>query len=134
MTVIGIGNEWRSDDAAGLEVARRLGGLQLWGEPIALLEVLDGAEDVIVVDAVSSGAAPGTLHVFEAGSEPLPAELFGSSSTHALGVAEAIEIARSLGRLPERVRVYGIEGASFEYGLGLSPEVEKAVEKCTRSI
>lgn len=134
MTLIGIGNEWRCDDGAGLEVARRLGGLQLWGEPIALLELFDGAEDVVVVDAVSSGAAPGTLHVFEAGVEPLPSELFGSSSTHALGVAEAIEIARSLGRLPERVRVYGIEGASFEYGRGLSPEVEKAVEECTRSI
>ena len=134
MTVIGIGNEWRGDDGAGLEVARRLGGLQLSGEPIALLDVLDGAEDVVVVDAVSSGAAPGTLHVFEAGSTPLPVDLFGSSSTHALGVAEAIEIARSLGRLPERVRVYGIEGASFDYGRGLSPEVEKAVEECTRSI
>ena len=134
MKVIGIGNEWRSDDAAGLEVARRLGGIELPGEPIGLVDALDGATDVVVVDAVSSGAAPGTLRVFEAGNEPLPVELFGSSSTHALGVAEAIEIARSLGRLPARVRVYGIEGATFDYGRGLSPEVEKAVEECTRSI
>jgi hydrogenase maturation protease len=134
MTLIGIGNDWRSDDGAGLEVARRLGGLQLRGEPISLLEVLDGTEDVVVVDAVLSGAPPGTLHVFDAGSSPLPVDLFGSSSTHALGVAEAIEIARSLGRLPKQVRVYGIEGASFDYGCGLSPEVEKAVEECTKSI
>ena len=60
--------------------------------------------------------------------------LFGSSSTHALGLAEAIEIARSLGRLPTRVRVVGIEGARFDFGRGLSPEVEDAVEECTRSI
>jgi hydrogenase maturation protease len=134
MTLIGIGNDWRSDDAAGLEVARRLGGLALPGEPIGLVEALDGAGDVTVVDAVFSGAAPGTVHEFEAGAEPLPVVLFGSSSTHALGLAEAIEIARSLGRLPGRVRVLGIEGVSFGYGRGLSPEVEKAVEECTRSI
>jgi hydrogenase maturation protease len=134
MMVVGIGNDWRSDDGAGLEVARRVGGLQLGGEPVGLLSVLGGAGEVTIVDAVSSGAPPGTVHTFEAGLEPLPAALFGSSSTHALGVAEAIEIARSLGKLPARVRVIGIEGAGFDYGCGLSPEVEAAVEACTRSI
>ena len=134
MIVIGVGNEWRHDDGAGLEVARRVGGLQLGGEPIGLVDALDGADEVVLVDAVSSGAPPGTLHVFEAGDGPLPVELFGSSSTHALGVAEAIEIARSLGRLPRHVRVVGIEGARFDYGRGLSSDVEEAVEECTRSI
>ena len=134
MKVIGVGNEWRHDDGAGLEVARRLGGLRLCGEPIGLVDALSGEAEVTIVDAVSSCAVPGTLHVFEAGTHPLPVELFGSSSTHALGVAEAIEIARSLGQLPARVRVYGIEGSRFEYGCGLSPEVEAAVEVCTRSI
>ena len=134
MNVIGIGNEWRSDDGAGLEVARRLGGRQLQGEPVAIVAALDGADEVTIFDAVSSGAPPGTVHEFEAGAEPLPVALFGSSSTHALGLAEAIEIARSLGRLPARVRVIGIEGARFDYGRGLSPDVEKAVEACTRSI
>jgi hydrogenase maturation protease len=132
--VIGIGNDWRRDDGAGLEVARRLGGIQLDGEPIGLVAAFAGDDDVVVVDAVSSGARPGTLHVFDASAARLPTELFGSSSTHALGLAEAIEIARSLGRLPTRVRVVGIEGALFDYGLGLTPEVEAAVEECTRSI
>jgi hydrogenase maturation protease len=111
-----------------------LGGLRLWGEPIGLVDALDGEAEVAIVDAVSSGVPPGTLHVFEADARPLPVELFGSSSTHALGIADAIEIARSLGRLPARVRVYGIEGARFDYGRGLTPEVEAAVEECTRSI
>jgi hydrogenase maturation protease len=134
MRVIGVGNEWRGDDGAGLEVARRLGGRQLQGEPIGLVEALDGTDEVAIVDAVFSGAPPGTVHEFEAGANPLPVALFGSSSTHALGLAEAIEIARSLGRLPGRVRVLGIEGARFDYGRGLSPEVQAAVEECTRSI
>ena len=134
MRVIGVGNDWRSDDGAGLEVARRLGGRVLSGEPIGVVEALHGADEVTIVDAVSSGAPPGTVHEFEAGTEPLPVDLFGSASTHALGLAEAIEIARSLGRLPARVRVLGIEGARFEYGCGLSPDVEAAVEACTKNI
>jgi hydrogenase maturation protease len=140
MKVIGLGNEWRCDDAVGREVARRLDGVVLDGEPIGLVEALDGADEVVLVDAVSSGAPPGTVHVFEAGSERLPATLFGTSSTHTLGLAEAVELARSLGRLPRRVLVYGIEGASFSFGNGLSPEVADAaatvveeVKACMRS-
>jgi hydrogenase maturation protease len=140
MNVIGLGNDWRRDDGAGLEVARRLGGVQLSGEPIGLIEVLDGEDEVVLVDAVRSGADPGTVHVFEAGAEPLPATLFGATSTHTLGLAEAVELARSLGRLPRRVLVYGIEGADFAFGKGLTPPVAGAaaavieeVEACTRS-
>jgi hydrogenase maturation protease len=141
MTVIGLGNEWRSDDGVGLEVARRLGGRELAGEPLGLVAAFDGQEEVVLVDAVSSGAAAGTIFRFEAGAEPLPTRLFGASSTHALGLAEAVELARSLGRLPRRVLVYGIEGESFAFGTGLSPAVAAAadrlaeeVQACTRSI
>ena len=134
MKVIGLGNEWRGDDGAGPEVARRLGGQVLSGEPVGLVEALEGEDEVVLVDALSSGAAPGTVHVFEAGAEPLPARLFGSSSTHALGLAEAVELARSLGRLPRRVLVYGIEGAAFDYGTGLSPEVESAVGRVVEEV
>jgi hydrogenase maturation protease len=140
VTVIGFGNEWRGDDGVGLEVARRLGGRVLGGEPIALVDLLDGEDEVVLVDAVYSGAEPGTVFRLEAGAEPLPSQLFGASSTHALGLAEAVELARSLGRLPQRVVVYGIEGADFGFGKGLSAPVAAAagrlveeVASCTRS-
>jgi hydrogenase maturation protease len=139
--VIGLGNEWRSDDGVGPEVARRLDGRVLTGEPIGLVEALAGLDEVVLVDAVSSGAPAGTVHMFDASAEPLPVTLFGASSTHTLGLAEAVELARSLGRLPGRVIVYGIEGAGFGFGEGLSPEVEAAaarvveeVSSCTSSI
>ena len=141
MTVIGLGNEWRGDDGVGLEVARRVRGRVLEGEPLALVVVVDGEDDVVLVDAVSSDAAPGTIFRFEAGDEPLPTPLFGASSTHALGLADAVELARSLGRLPQRVVVYGIEGESFAFGKGLSAAVAAAADRvteevlaCTRSI
>jgi hydrogenase maturation protease len=49
-------------------------------------------------------------------------------------LAEAISLARVLGRLPERLRVYGIEGRCFEPGTEVSPEVKVAVEEVVRRI
>lgn len=136
LALIGVGNRMRRDDAAGLEVARRLrrasppgvNVLEREGEPASLLEAWAGAEEALLIDAVSSGGEPGTLHRFEVGDEPLPAELF-RPSTHAMGVAEAVELGRELGRLPGRLAVYGIEGMSFEVGEGLTESVQLAVDR-----
>jgi hydrogenase maturation protease len=98
------------------------------GEPIELIEVCEGAPAVWIVDAVSSGAPAGALHRFDAGERALPAALFGLSS-HRLGLAAALELSRTLGRLPPRVIVYGIEGAQFETGQPLSPAVALAAER-----
>lgn len=133
--LIGVGNRFRSDDAAGLEVASRLRAthppgcriIEEEGEPVSLIEGFALVKEALVVDAVSSGAEPGTLHRFDATAAPLPTELF-KTSTHALGVADAVELARELDRLPHRLSVYGIEGASFAAGEGLTPAVEATVD------
>ena len=69
------------------------------GEPIDLIDMWADEPQTTVIDAVSSGAEPGTIHRVDAGQARLPAELF-RGSTHALGVAEAVELARALGRPP----------------------------------
>lgn len=51
---------------------------------------------------------------------PIPADSF-HYSTHTVSVAEAVEMARVMGRLPDRLLIYGIEGADFGSGDGLSP-------------
>jgi len=127
--VIGLGNAARGDDAAGLLAARALGGVELERDPSALVELLDGAPSATILDAVSSGAAPGTVHRFDVSAEPLPASVRRATSTHALGLAEAIELARTLGRLPERVIVYGIEGRSFAAGDPVCAAVRAAVAR-----
>jgi hydrogenase maturation protease len=130
--IAGVGNDWRGDDAAGLVAARRLRGLlpgvrvvEVAGDPGALLDLWAEAELAIVLDAVRSGAPPGTIHRLDASA--LPAGL-RSASTHALGLADAVELARALDRLPARLELYGIEGAHFEPGEGLTPTVARAVE------
>lgn len=132
--VIGVGNPWRGDDGVGLEVARRLapvapggvGVLEHEGDQSGLLEKWRGADVAVVVDAASAGSRPGTIHRFDATTMSLPTRLL-RSSTHAFGVADAVELGRVLDRLPGTLLVYAIEGSSFAAGEGLTPEVEQAV-------
>jgi len=132
--LIGVGHEQRGDDAVGLLVARQLAGrspalrvVEHGGDGMDLVFAWEGAQRVVLVDAVVSGECPvGEVHRFEAHDQPLPAALFSATSTHALGVAEAIELARATERLPEHLVVYGIEGASFATGVAPQPRVVEA--------
>jgi hydrogenase maturation protease len=131
--VVCVGNRLRGDDAAGLEVASHLRGTlpgdveitEREGEPTLLIDAWDGADALWVVDAVSSGSGPGTVHRLDAGERPLPPDPF-RASTHHVSLAETIELARVLGRLPARTIVYGIEAASFAIGEPLTPAVAAA--------
>ena len=133
--MIGIGNEYASDDSAGLLAARRLKDrapvgatiVEHGGEGAGLMECWRGAAAVVLVDATSSGAEPGTISRFDVTLNPLPAREF-ARSTHAFGLPEAIEVSRSLGEFPGRLVVYGIEGRNFSAGCGVSPEVSAAIE------
>ncbi len=141
MVIIGVGNPLRKDDAVGLLVARALCEnaprgvivLERDGEPTSLIESWERADAAIVIDAVSSGAAPGTLHVIDARLTPLDRGLF-RHSTHAFGVAEAVELAKTLGRIPPAVWIVGVEGKDFDAGTELSPEVLEGAEKAAAAV
>jgi hydrogenase maturation protease len=139
--VIGIGNEFRGDDAAGLLVVRRLKKKQpegvdfqeQSGEATALMETMSQAGTVILVDAVQSGMAAGQIHRYDASEQSMPAQ-FLRCSTHNFSVHDAIEMARALGKLPSLLMVYGIEGSRFEPGAELSSEVQSAVMEAAQRI
>uniref|UniRef100_A0A832I308 Hydrogenase maturation protease n=1 Tax=Eiseniibacteriota bacterium TaxID=2212470 RepID=A0A832I308_UNCEI len=134
--VIGVGNPDREDDAAGIEAVRRLAAHGHPGvearvcrpDPDDLLTAMMGAARVIVVDAMAAGTDPGTVVRIDATAAPVPAELF-RGSTHGLGVAEAVELARHLGVMPRSLVIYGIEGRNYRFGKPLSRDVSFAVEQ-----
>lgn len=134
MIVIGVGNAWRGDDGCGLAVARRVAsaapaGVEVAaheGDGVRLIDLWAGAPHAVVVDAAVSRGRPGTVYRFDAVAGPLPVASLRSSS-HAFGVADAVELARALDRLPPRLDVYGIEGAAFGAGARLTPAVAEAV-------
>jgi hydrogenase maturation protease len=133
--VIGVGNPERGDDAAGRAVARLLMRspprdvevMEEDGEATRLLARFEKADAVFIIDACASGAVAGTVRRFEAAAQPLPKAAFGFS-THGFGLADAVELARSLNALPSSCVVYAIEGESFDIGAPMSPAVAAAID------
>ena len=142
LKIIGCGNRDRGDDQAGILVAQRLRDTGIEtdihnGDALALLEKWRADEDVILVDAVLTGAPPGTLHVWEssqAESDFRPAATSAAVSSHGFDIARAIDLGRTLGKLPARLRVCGIEGTRFEQGAEVTPAVLKAIDLAVQKI
>jgi hydrogenase maturation protease len=141
MLIIGVGNEYRRDDGAGLEVARRIEALNLprvrttahSGEGASLMERFREADFIVIIDAVRSNCEPGKVHRLDATTSPIPSDFF-HYSTHAFSVAEAVEMARALEQLPERLLIYGIEGQDFSSGVGVTDKVGLAIEAVAAQI
>jgi hydrogenase maturation protease len=139
--LIGIGNEYRSDDGVGLLVVRMIRRKQLpsvivkeeSGEGAALMESWQGFQNVIIVDAVSSDAKAGTVFRIDAKKDTVPIKFF-HYSTHAFSVSEAIELARVMNVLPPKLSVYGIEGNDFTAGTTISLLVQQAAHKIIEQI
>ncbi len=138
--VVGVGNPSRGDDGVGpavaAEVAARLDPaidvVVSTADPSRLIERWGSAGTVVLIDAMVDDVAPGTVMVFDASVDPLPADL-ESISSHGMGIPATVELARSLGRLPEHLVVVGVAGQDFE-GTGLTSEVAGAVEDAVRAV
>lgn len=135
ITIVGVGNELRGDDAIGLTVLRQLKGdlpagaraVELTGDQTYLLELMRFTDAMIIVDAVQSPAPAGTVFRIDAGHGPVPKE-FLPFSTHSFDSVNAAELARALGSLPALTLIYGIVGREFSYTTKLTAEVAEAVE------
>jgi hydrogenase maturation protease len=117
LTIIGLGNEFLTDDGVGIRVVRELrnrllvegvvfeelsvGGLQL-------LDHIVGTEECIIIDAITSGVQPaGTLYRFIQDATHEPIKL---TSSHQIDLSQVLSLAKLLGAaLPKRLTVYGIE-------------------------
>lgn len=140
--VIGLGNRFRGDDAAGLLAAEavqakalpRVRAVAGVSDGASLIALWMGHDNCYVVDCTVSGAPPGSVRRFEIGVDSLPEHLFSTFSTHAISVSQAVALARELGQLPRRLIVYGVEGSCFETGRPPGSEVLRGVEEVAVSI
>ena len=139
ITVIGLGNEFRGDDAVGLIIAGRIREKKLpdvrviegVSDGTTLIEIWGRSRAAILVDCVSSGAEAGKIHRFNAITDKIPEKFFPAYSTHAFSITEAVGLAVSIGLLPKHLLVYGVEGKNFETGSEISDKVKTAIDKVT---
>ena len=129
--IIGVGNRLRGDDGVGPAVCDQLAergfeAVEHVGDGAELMDLWEDRGRVFVVDATSTGAQAGTISRFEPRLEMMPTKTFFASS-HLFGLAEAVETSRTLGRLPDGLVIYGVEGQSFAPGDELSADVAAAV-------
>lgn len=145
--IVGIGQSLRGDDGAGLEV------VQLWQQSypqsaslpmlrielaelpgLSLLDQILRADAAIIVDAIRSGAKPGTIHLIS--ETQLAAFESSSGSAHGMGVAECIFLGRSIypEDMPANIILIGIEASDIRLGNDLSPEVRQSIPLAAQSI
>jgi hydrogenase maturation protease len=131
--VVGLGNPDRGDDAAGWLVADLLDGRddlvvrRVRGDVSSLLDdpAWSTADRVVAVDAVVTGAPPGTVATWSSG-ELGARQVAPRDGAHDLDLVTTLDLARALGRLPTDLSVIGIEGGCFDVGAPPSPAVVDA--------
>ncbi len=133
MKIIALGNDSAGDDGAALLAAKALASADRYpvvfaGRPGAgLLDLLDSAGPVVLLDVVSGGGPPGRiirLTFAQLVNGISPAQ---QVSSHGFGPAEVLQLGRALGRSLPKGCFIGIEGGCFEPGNTLSPAVERAM-------
>lgn len=140
--ILGIGNPLMGDDGVGIRVAELLAekelpggvtvqeaGLPGWGLPSWLAD----RSNVILVDAVEMGAAPGAWKRFR------PADLRvvledGSLSLHEPGLAAGLALTEALNLLPENLILYGVQPGQTSAGDGLSADVSASLPNLVQTI
>jgi len=135
LTVIGVGNRLRGDDAIGPLLIDALAGwpdsqlelVDAGSDALGILEFLEGRPHVIIVDACQMGRAAGSVVEID----PLQIDLILKDdpiSLHGLGLAESIKMAESLHMLPEDLKIIGIEPESIQFNGSLSIPVQRALK------
>ena len=139
--VLGIGNILLRDEGVGVVVARRIEAARESGDMVIppdtrvvdggtlgldLLPMIEDADQVVMIDAVDLGQAPGTVSVLR--DETVQAALSGHVSPHQIGVGDLVAAARLMGIMPPRLTLVGIQPGEIAIGLELPEPVAAAVD------
>jgi len=142
MLIIGVGNLLLKDEGVGVQAARELQKRSLPPEVevcdggvggIGLLDYFRGASRLLLIDAAEMGLKPGAVMRFT----PQEVKDFGRGvkfSTHDVGLAEVLKLARDLGLCPEEVEIIGIQPQEISWGEGLSPAVQASLPRVVEMV
>ena len=141
--IIGMGNRLLSDDGVGFAVATAVAAslqrnmpvtvIELQTGGIRLMEAMAGFRQAVVIDAMVSGKAPGTIEQFD------PRDFITTKNTfssHDTDFTTACSLGRLAGvALPERISFWGMEAAEYDiFSEQFSPEVQAALPEAVQRI
>lgn len=138
--VICIGNLLRADDGAGIHAARRLRDerpdlevVDLHATGIEVLEFIRGRDNVVIVDAILTGAKPGNIHRIA------PDELASTcpTSSHSLSLYSVLKLGQQLygDEMPKKLVLLAVEGEDFDsFSSELTRCVQSAIPKLIEKI
>jgi len=139
LLVLGVGNELKGDDAAGIEFARQLKRQIGLSSEINIIEAGLAPESftwvirkfhpshILIVDAAQMGMPPGSARIVEKG------EIAGFSfSTHNLSLSILVSYIKK--EFNSEVVIVGIEPSNLELGEKISKPVLDAVERLIETL
>ena len=134
--LLGIGNILMNDDAAGVLVVKALAEKYDFPEELTIMDGgtlgldilphLEGVGRLLVVDAVETGGAPGSL--IRMTGDDIPLALATKVSPHQMGLKDLLLVADLQGYAPREMVLWGVQPGSIEMDLELSPEVAKSMD------
>lgn len=133
IVVVGIGNLLLKDEGIGVHVAQTLKGIPSLvdfevidgGTSPDLFPLVEGVDKLIVIDAAKGGGEPGDIYRFTI--DDLGMEDSINTSAHQMRLVETLLMMRVLGTAPEKTVIIGVEPKEIDWGLELSPELEKKI-------
>jgi len=131
--VLGVGNLLFTDEGVGIHAVETLLEQYEFSQNVSiedggvlginLLGIISEADDLIVVDAIRNGGAPGTLYRLE--GDDIPKRILAKNSLHQVDLLEALTLCQALDKVPETV-IVGVEPEDIEtLGLELTPPVQE---------
>ena len=158
--VLGVGNLLLQDEGVGVHVVKMLSNILTeaknptydypnleiidGGTSPEIASLIEGAEKLIIIDAVKGGKEPGTVYRFaiddvainssgNAGVSLSPKEAYleirANLSLHQMNIIDNLQMLSLIGKQPKEVIVIGIEPKTIELGLELTPEIQSKIPK-----
>lgn len=139
--ILGIGNPFRGDDAAGWAVIDVLEqkspkGVKLCkvrGDSAQIIDLFTEYSTVYVIDACQMNAPSGFWKRIDAHKFPIPSDA-PQTSTHGMGITQAIDLAKVLGILPSKLIIYAINGEHYNLSTSPSLSVGQAIDTVAQHI
>ncbi len=137
ITIMGVGNLLLTDEGFGIHVVKLLEEHYEFPQNVSvidggvlglnLLGVISEADQLIVIDAVKNGEAPGSLYRIE--RESIPERVRAKNSLHQVDFLETLTLCQALDKTPETV-ILGVEPEDIEtLGIDLTQTTLKKVDK-----